>query len=147
MPTPDQTAPLRVEIHLRLPAPAAVGEPLKLAGLKTDLPRFAHRLHNLTGSVAFAHVRLETRDAPIAADVGADELVLRTKNAPVEGALGAAYMLAVETTNAPIRARVHLVNDLAVLHSTTSAFLWTTNGCGSPLFSGSPPLTLPRSPQ
>ena len=64
-----ETRPLRVHIHLRLPAPGRA--PAQLGRLKTDLPHFSQTLHNLTATAFLEELSLHGSHGPVFSEVRA----------------------------------------------------------------------------
>ena len=62
-----ETTPLRVHIHLRLPASGPA--PAQLGRLKTYLPHFSHNLHDLTAAASFEALLLSGFYGPIFSEV------------------------------------------------------------------------------
>ena len=143
---------LRFDVRLLLPV-SQPGAPLRLNALRTDLPLFAHRVHDLGDTVYFNSIQLETGNTPVRVEVSihcgtagccspliwqsvqtltGNNIALRTTNAAINGTFYASSSLTLETSNAAIVTRANLVNGAADEDGDalpTRLSLITRNGC------------------
>ncbi|KAH9944984.1 uncharacterized protein BXZ73DRAFT_38913 [Epithele typhae] len=101
---------LKFDIRLTLPS-APPDEPLKLHGLRTDLPLFSHHVRELGETARFARVEFESQNTPLWVDsLTADQVVFRTTNSAIHGRYNVSSDLELMTTNAAIVAHADLLD-------------------------------------
>ncbi|OSC98443.1 hypothetical protein PYCCODRAFT_1427836 [Trametes coccinea BRFM310] len=101
---------LEFSITLRLPTPAS-NEVLAINKLKTHLPLFVHHLPDLSRTAIFKYLSLTSTNSPLTVEaISADSATLTTVNGVIEGTFTTNHSLELITSNAPIKAEVHLIN-------------------------------------
>jgi hypothetical protein len=104
-------------VLVELPA-TSNGSPLQLNAFTTDMPIFAHEVHDLS-SVFFRSLSLSTTDKPISVEaLSGRNAYLMTTNAAIEGTFKTSSALTLSTINAHINATAALVNGGGAVKAT-----------------------------
>ncbi|KAI9064783.1 hypothetical protein FKP32DRAFT_1591157 [Trametes sanguinea] len=101
---------LKFSVVLRLPKTAPY-RPLSINKLTTNLPLFAQHLTDLSKTAVFKHLSMTSTNSWLTVEaVTADVATLTSTNGFIEGTFTTNSSLELITSNAPIKANVHLNN-------------------------------------
>ncbi|OCH93512.1 hypothetical protein OBBRIDRAFT_749481 [Obba rivulosa] len=114
-----------VEIDVKLPR--ASGIPIFVKKFETDMPLFKHNVFNMQETAVFNSISLRTSNMPImVTSLAAGEAALETTNGIIEGTFKTETSLKLQTSNAPIKAEVYMLN--ADNGNPTQLWMHTSNG-------------------